>query len=134
MSETKEMTQNEKREMILKNVSSMCAEMLDSSNITIQILRKIHEYKDHLEMEISEIVGLIVQNHFEPFEEVLINGMLFCGVDFKEMEKTISALEKALKKSVDSKPEKCGCGRTCGCARSLHELTDEEKSLILDTD
>ena len=128
-----DLTKEEKKQA-LKYVSEMCAEMLDSSNIIIQILRKIHEYKDYFGMEIPEMVGLIVQNHFEPFEEVLTNGMLFCGVDFKEMEKAISALEKALKKRVGSKPEKCVCGRTCGCPRTLQGLSKKESDLITPTD
>ncbi|MDO8261291.1 MAG: hypothetical protein Q7T50_07440 [Candidatus Magasanikbacteria bacterium] len=128
------MTKKESNEMVLKYVSEMCAEMLDSSNIIIRLLGKIHQYKDSLGMEIPEIVGLIVQNHLEPFEEVLKNGMLFCGVDYKEMEKAISSLEKTLKGKLDSKSEKCFCGRTCGCARSLQGLTLKEASLILPTD
>lgn len=96
MSETKELTQDEKREIILKNVSSMCAEMLSSSRIVARLLGKMYQYKNDLGLELPEIFRLMAQNHFEMFEEVLEEALIFCGVEPEKAKDELVKLRKLL--------------------------------------
>ena len=96
MSETNELTQDEKREIILKNVSEMCAEMLSSSRIVARLLGKMYQNKKDLGLELPEIVRLMAQNHLEMFEEVLEEDLIFCGVEPEKAKEELAKLRNLL--------------------------------------
>lgn len=123
-----------KRDFFSLKASALCALSLNKTNIVYSLLRNLLMFRQTLGISLPEIIELISQEHFWPIENELRRQIGFLGLGTVEEEKILNGIKKILKESVDSKPKKCDCGRTCGCARSLSGLSNEERKLILETD
>ena len=80
-----------------------------------------------------EVLDAGLRSSNKNIKKLLMIAIQVKGFSEREAKETVDEIFRRLENNVQ-KEDTCACGRTCGCARSLSGLSDEERSLILETD
>lgn len=80
-----------------------------------------------------EVLDAGLKGGSKDIKMLLLIAMERGGFSLRETKETVDEIFRRFENRVHA-GDGCACGRTCGCARSLSGLSEEERSLILDTD
>lgn len=121
------------QKQFLTRLADACLEMIKANRLALFISKELVSFRPLINKSMGEIVLLLLSDDFD-IKSTLFSQLKGSELEEEKVSEMFEAIKRMLAKSIDYEKGNCICGRTCGCARSLSGLSDEERKLILETD